>query len=230
MASPALVAPTLHEPALGALAFYLEYGINKFYLLDYDGVLSPYGRNTLGKDFYNPDVIRRVPNFNYEADRRLPKTHREPKSYLDSFSTELAADLRPLFADPSALVIFVSTWRAWTPVGDFKLDAANTPFFLPWGYGPADNDHSRKVGAVANFLAPAWDAPGVKLVWADDIVLSDSARVRGNDDPVAKSDYMFRHFSSPDDVLLLAPDSKTGLSRADVDKLYDFAGMERNSG
>lgn len=207
------------------LSTFIKDGIRNVYLYDYDGVVSPYLMNrTFPKEYYTPNKFRRVPNPLYTEENKLkPFYEREVKSFDDCYSTELIEDLSPLHTDPTSLLVMVTTWRNNAPINEFSFDTVNPVYYLPWGHSREDMDHHNKVAAVARFISSPWGDAPVKMTWIDDVVLSDSDKVRRGGDPVNVTDYMFRNFNNPvEDVKLVAPSSNFGLSRAEVDEVKKF--------
>jgi hypothetical protein len=79
---------------------------------------------------------------------------------------------------------------------------------LAWGVSGGGNSHDGKVPAFNNFINPAHHQ-GTKIVWVDDVVLTKMSMERN---------YIRKH----DNLLTVVPESKSGLSRTQMNSIVSF--------
>lgn len=213
------LSPELDKVPYSAANFVAD-GVRKFYVLDFDGVINPYSHNTLPKGYYNPNNSVRIANPNYEADKaevlRTRAHVRVAKSFVIRWSSDLIDDLNDLFADPTAQVIFLTTWRGdmATIVDSLGMKAARPFYFLPWGSASDFYNHFHKIDAAVDFFTYGdFDPTDVYVHWADDVLFKKSI--------LADTDDFFGTLLF-DNVFMLAPNDKTGYSRDEIVAVKTF--------
>jgi hypothetical protein len=197
----------------------VDDGVSTFLLWDFDGVLNPFHiTGTYPKAFYNPRKRFRAANPHYDPKRSWGR-NKEPKSYPVIYSEELMQDVSELHSDPTVQPLLVTTWRssAIALLEEMGVASERSLFALPWGDDDQDYKQFKKVAAVRNYFAPLVGHPQVaslKLVWVDDEVLNPEAyRVLS---PLEGTPF------DDSNSLLVCPEGKWGLSRADMAQMRAF--------
>lgn len=204
-------------------AGFVADGVTKFYLLDFDGVLNAFlNRGTLPKSHYDPKCRAKVRNPDYDPDNVPARTvDREPKSFDIMWSNDLVDDLNKLFADNSAQVVFLTTWRGYmsTMVDLLGLKSARPFYYLPWGTDTHRFDHHLKIAAAMDFFGKPFPSDDVKVHWGDDVLFLNS----GFD----ADDVLFANLKF-DNLHTVAPNPRAGYSRKDIADVAAFMNGDIN--
>lgn len=194
---------------------YVNDGVRTFLVYDFDGVFNVmYRSGTFKKNFYNPTDRFHYPNPHY--DLLLREGLRTAKKYEIVWSSELVEDVNTLAADDSVQVMWLTTWRKYSlnVAEDMGFSFNRPPVYLPWGPTEFSSDHFKKLTAFIKYFADFSKNDGMKTVWIDDVVLKDSELVY---EKVAAHSAM-----TSDDLLLVAPDEKYGVSRDEMNDVRNF--------
>lgn len=194
---------------------YVNDGVQTFLVYDFDGVFNVmYRSGTFKKNYYNPTDRFHYPNPHYVLLKR--EGLRTAKKYEIVWSSELVDDVNTLAADDSVQVVWLTTWRKYSldVAKDMGFSFNRPPVYLPWGPTEVSSDHSKKLTAFTKYFADFSKDDGVKTAWLDDVVLRDSELVY---EKVAVDSAM-----TSDNLLLIAPDERYGLSRDEMAVMRDF--------
>lgn len=199
-------------------------GVRTIVLMDFDGVInSSYMSGTFSKKYYNQLVRTRVPNPYYDSTRshkgrvsaglHIPTDN--PKSYLIQYAPEMVTELNMVFNRDDVQVIWVTSWRGHMAMVSKELGITHqrSPVYLPWGDDAPSAEHILKVKPVGWFLHEIKD--DMRVIWVDDTILAANHR-----------DYTASFIPDNVETLLLGPESRYGLSRQEVKRMHDFAGVE----
>jgi hypothetical protein len=218
--------PTFPSISESIVELYVK-GIRKLVLLDFDGVLNCFKMTgTFPKSMYADLKRDRVPNPHYNPNARFNHSitggykppNRNPRTYLIQYAPEMVADLNTVLAREDTALIWVTTWRKHAAIVSELLgvNSYHPATYLPWGTGDDGDNHMNKVKAVGNFLDGARD--GMRVAWLDDQILEAKYH-----------DYVNAFIPENMDRLLVAPDDKYGISRAQMRSVHAFMGVEADT-
>lgn len=160
-----------------------------FVVLDFDGVVNPEYFGTPPKTFYRTDHQVYYPNPHWEPPGPWGRS-KAPKSFELRWSSELLGDVSELVGN-KGLLVWLTTWRSWMGGVMDTMGLTVPAVYLPWG--GESYDHELKVPALRSVVSSL--SPEKKVFWLDDRL-----------EPAGL----------PANVLFLKPDSRHGVSRAQM--------------
>lgn len=195
----------------------LQKEITRFLVLDYDGVLNASARGTFKKQYFNPTYHERHPNPYYVKKARYWEDY-EPKTYELAWSAELVSAVNDMASSADTLVVWLTTWREHMGAVMQRMGLCfhNEAYYLPWGEDNRDWHHAKKRTAFHDAFYGVSDLyPTAKAIWVDDEAF-DAISVQTDD--------CLKNTFIRENVLLVKPDCRYGISRAELDTMKHFWG------
>lgn len=193
----------------------LQKGITRFLVLDYDGVFNSSARGTFKKQYFNPTHHERHPNPYYVKKARYWEDY-EPKTYELAWSAELVSAINNMASTADTLVVWLTTWREHMAAVMQRMEFSfyNEAYYLPWGKDNRDWHHAKKRTAFHDAFCGVSDlCPTAKAIWVDDEAL---------DVTLVQIDDSLKNTFTKRNVLLVKPDYRYGISRAELDTMKNF--------